>query len=156
MNDQISGGPSNRLRATLRGRATAGLIAAGAMGWLFVAGSLRPDPSGTGTHEQLGLPPCGFQARTGYPCPTCGMTTAFALTARGRLIIALLTQPAGALAALAVFAIAIGGFYVCLAGKRLDLFWLAWNWRAILIGSLAVALLAWGYRCFLAYLSLNG
>ncbi len=155
VNDHESVGQSNRLRVGLKGRATAGLIAAGAMGWLFVAGSLQPDPSGTGTHEQLGLPACGFLARTGYPCPTCGMTTAFALIARGRLVSAVLAQPAGALMAVAVFAAAVGGLYVSLTGRRLDLFWLAWNWRAVLIGALAVVLLAWGYRCLLTRLIVN-
>ncbi|MGE3821953.1 MAG: DUF2752 domain-containing protein, partial [Isosphaeraceae bacterium] len=42
-----------------------------------VASWLEPDPSGFGTHRQLGLPPCHFAWVTGKPCPTCGMTTAF-------------------------------------------------------------------------------
>lgn len=46
---------------------------------------LSPDRRGFGTHEQLGLAPCAYLARTGKPCLTCGMTTSFALSARGRL-----------------------------------------------------------------------
>lgn len=38
---------------------------------------LTPDPSGMGTHRQLGLPPCFFYALTGWACPSCGMTTSF-------------------------------------------------------------------------------
>ena len=38
-----------------------------------------------GTHVQLGLPPCGLLAATGLPCPACGLTTAFALMARGEV-----------------------------------------------------------------------
>lgn len=49
---------------------------------LSLAAFLEPDPSGVGTHEQLGLPPCGFLYLTGLPCPTCGLTTAFAHMAR--------------------------------------------------------------------------
>lgn len=30
-------------------------------------------------HRQLGLPPCTFYEMTGMPCPSCGMTTSFAL-----------------------------------------------------------------------------
>jgi hypothetical protein len=37
------------------------------------------------THTQLGLPPCSFKAITGIPCPSCGMTTSFALFVRGDL-----------------------------------------------------------------------
>jgi hypothetical protein len=35
------------------------------------------------THRQLGLPPCTFKTMTGVPCPSCGMTTSFALLIRG-------------------------------------------------------------------------
>lgn len=44
----------------------------------LVAASLTPDPAGHGTHMQLGMPPCGFLASTGLPCPGCGLTTCFA------------------------------------------------------------------------------
>ncbi len=67
---------------------------------LIVSAMLDPDPRGFGTHEALGLPPCSFLARTGLPCVACGMTTAFSLAAHGRLIDALLAQPAGAILAL--------------------------------------------------------
>src|SRR5205085_3294856 len=52
---------------------------------LGIARSLTPDPSGLGTHLQLGLPRCGFLALTGLPCPACGLTTAFAHMARGEI-----------------------------------------------------------------------
>lgn len=45
---------------------------------LVTAAMLSPDPRGHSTHTQLGLPPCGFLMFTGYPCPGCGLTTAFA------------------------------------------------------------------------------
>lgn len=51
---------------------------------LLLAASLRPNPRGFGTHEQLGLAPCTFQTLFGLRCPSCGMTTAWAHVARGR------------------------------------------------------------------------
>lgn len=66
---------------------------------LVVARRLEPDPRGFGTHEQLGLSPCAFRAATGRPCPTCGMTTAFARFARGELAASWRANPAGALLA---------------------------------------------------------
>src|SRR5437016_1117396 len=35
------------------------------------------------THRGLGLPPCTFYEQTRLPCPSCGMTTSFALLIRG-------------------------------------------------------------------------
>lgn len=43
-------------------------------------------PRRMATHRQLGLPPCTFYAVTGLPCPSCGMTTSFALLVRGDVV----------------------------------------------------------------------
>lgn len=64
---------------------------------LFVARSLHPSPLGVGTHEQMGLPPCPFLHFTGFPCPSCGLTTSFAHAAHLKFYDALLTQPVGLL-----------------------------------------------------------
>ncbi len=53
---------------------------------IATAAALTPNPLGHGTHTQLGLPPCGFLVVTGYPCPGCGLTTAFANMADGHVI----------------------------------------------------------------------
>ena len=58
------------------------IAGAAALAVLAAARALAPDPSGMGTHVQLGLPPCGWLYLTGLPCPTCGLTTAFAHMAR--------------------------------------------------------------------------
>jgi hypothetical protein len=62
---------------------------------LGLAAWLRPDARGFGTHEALGLEPCGFVIYAGLPCPTCGMTTAYSYLMHGRPLAALLAQPAG-------------------------------------------------------------
>jgi len=69
---------------------------------------LRPDARGFGTHEQLGLEPCRFQAVTHIPCPGCGLTTSFAAMAHGHPLDAFAAHPMGpALFLLTVF---VAGF----------------------------------------------
>lgn len=64
--------------------------------WLVAtAWSIEPDTRGHGTHEQLGLEPCGYLRRTGEPCPSCGMTTSFAHTVRFQVLNGLRANPAG-------------------------------------------------------------
>jgi len=48
------------------------------------------------THRQLGLPECTFKSITKLPCPSCGMTSAFALLVRGDLWNALRANAVGA------------------------------------------------------------
>jgi hypothetical protein len=63
-----------------------------------IAAFLRPDQRGYGTHEQLRfVPPCGFKKLTGLPCPSCGMTTAFAYMAHGQFFKAAITHPYAAM-----------------------------------------------------------
>ncbi len=94
---------TNRTRTQTRlGRWTrAGMIlaAVGMTAVLMIAGRLRPDARGYGTHQSLGLPPCSFRALTGSSCPTCGMTTAFAWFVRGRFGAAFASNPGGLFAA---------------------------------------------------------
>lgn len=64
----------SKSRAARLGWAILGLLPAAV---IVTAAFLTPDPAGHGTHQQLGLPPCGFLVITGYPCPGCGLTTCF-------------------------------------------------------------------------------
>src|SRR5262245_51411668 len=52
------------------------------------------------THQQLGLPPCTFKYMTGYPCPSCGLTTSFALLMKGDVANSLRANAVGTLLAL--------------------------------------------------------
>jgi hypothetical protein len=79
-------------------------------GVFAIAVSLRPyddagQPRRMETHRQLGLPPCTFYMMTGLPCPSCGMTTSFALFVRGDLWNSLRANAVGTL--LAVFCLAL-------------------------------------------------
>lgn len=93
------------LRRPLMGRFCAGIVALAGLCALGTAFWLSPGTRNMGTHRQLGLLPCGFLTMTGYPCPTCGMTTAFAHTVRGRWGKAIRSQAAGFLLALATAAV---------------------------------------------------
>ena len=70
-------------------RASLVMIAGALIGVFAVAFALDPYQDGkvwlAETHRQLGLPPCTFKQLTGYPCPSCGMTSSFALAVRGDL-----------------------------------------------------------------------
>jgi len=62
---------------------------------VITATTLSPDPAGHGTHMQLGLPPCGFLAATGLPCPGCGLTTCFSHMVRFEVVGAARANPFG-------------------------------------------------------------
>jgi len=98
------------VKATVYSRVFAAFIAAACLTVLVVAARLTPDPAGHGTHLQLGLPPCGWVMAWGKPCPTCGMTTAFANAAHLGFFQSLKTQPAGFMLAL----LAAAGFWAAL------------------------------------------
>jgi hypothetical protein len=61
-------------------------------------------PLAMGTHKQLGLPECNFMRLTGVPCPSCGMTTSFALVMHGDLAGSLGANPVGTLLAVCLLA----------------------------------------------------
>jgi len=52
------------------------------------------------THRQLNLPRCTFRDLTGLPCPSCGMTSSFALIVRGDVWNSLRANAAGTMLAI--------------------------------------------------------
>jgi hypothetical protein len=80
-------------------------VALGLLGIFVLAGCLDPynadgTPMRLEAHRQLGFPRCTFYDWAGYPCPSCGMTTSFALLVHGDVIGALQANCVGALLAL--------------------------------------------------------
>lgn len=117
---------------------------------------LRPDGAGHGTHTQLGLPPCGFYSMTGLPCPTCGMTTAFAFTVRGQVFHALHAQAGGFALALATVATAILGLMTAFTGKKVYVNWFRISPTGFIWFLTLGFLAAWGLKTALVLVQQRG
>jgi hypothetical protein len=140
----FSGVPSGREAAVRRGAAL--LIAAGASAPLWIGAWLRPAVEGVGTHQQLGLPACGWIVGMGLPCPSCGMTTAFSLAARGDLAGAFAAQPMGALLAVLAAMVAVVAAWTAISGCRSwEVIWSLLD-RRVGWALAALLALAWVYK----------
>lgn len=84
-----------------------------------VATRLTPDARGWGTHEQLGMAPCSIRLWSGRPCPTCGMTTAWAYAVRGNAQAAVAANLGGALLLPATIVAAAWALASAIAGQWL-------------------------------------
>ena len=99
-------------RASPHQRIIAAIICAGIaafFGVFAVAGHYQADMG-----RWLGY--CGFQQKTGLPCPTCGMTTATLAFAQGRIFEAFYIQPAGALLCSVMVIVALLALVVAVSG----------------------------------------
>ena len=105
------------------------------------------------THRQLGLPPCTFYGMTGMPCPSCGMTTSFAVLVRGDVMNSLRANAVGT--ALAAFCLALIPWGLASGVRGRPYFIRSLETaltRAILI-FLALLLLRWGILLGMAWAS---
>lgn len=133
--------PANGVVRPTHARLAALVIFACGATTLAVAAWLRPDPRGMGTHQQLGAGPCGMLVVTGYPCPTCGMTTAFSYLMHGAPLRSFLAQPAGFVLALLTAAATIYAAVVVIRGsfpgawrlQRVSPFWLYFSLLMLLL-----------------------
>lgn len=135
----------------------------GSVPWTGLALSGQPEsssidglrvPRQNETHTKLGLPPCSFKLLTRVPCPSCGLTTSFALLVRGDLKNSLRANAAGTV--LALFCLALIPWSLASALWQRPLFIVSIE-RAlirIVVGFLALLLLRWAV--VLALLWLNG
>lgn len=114
-----------------------------------VAAGLIPAGRDMGTHQQLGLPPCGFVLVTGLPCPTCGMTTAFAYTVRGQVVQAIRSQLAGFLIAAATVGAGLAGLVAVATGRRPSLNWYRVNPVHLVWWSFGLLIAAWALKIVL-------
>lgn len=117
---------------------------------LTVAVWLTPAEGGHGTHEQLGVPPCSFLSRTGWPCPSCGLTTSLSAMAHGRVGLGWRAQPFGVLLFAAVVTLGCVGLIELIANRPLlhrlrPGLW--WVW-VLLVGMAG----GWGWQALVGYL----
>jgi hypothetical protein len=141
-----------------RARLWLALVTAGLIGVFSVAAWLRPyDAEGNAllmrTHTQLGLEPCNFEKTTGKPCPSCGMTTSFALLIRGDVVNSLRANWVGTLAA-AVGLVLIPFFVISLwRGKHVGV---RPTERTVLLafgGFMVLMVIRWGALILMPYLT---
>ena len=119
---------------------------------LGIARWLTPDPSGMGTHQQLGLGGCAVLTLTGVPCPMCGMTTAFSHLAHLHLLQGAFTQPYGLLLFAATVAVATIGLLDMLLPRgrwRAALRWVEDRETSVALTLLVGMGLGWGYKVLL-------
>ena len=137
------------------------LISFGCAVVLVTAWHLEADYLPLGPGSQISFPECALRDRTGYPCPTCGMTTAWARAVRGDLVTALRANIAGAVLAIAAALGVVGGtatavlgrvFYIGVARPVVGLL----SSRGWLYGLLGLILFAWGWNALWVFIGQRG
>lgn len=86
---------------------------------LVAAACLRPAEKGIGTHTQMGMSQCSWIVMMNRPCPTCGMTTAFAAAANLQPMRAVVAQPFAAIGAVLAGGVFWGAVHMAVFGSRL-------------------------------------
>lgn len=116
-----------------------------AMTPLALAARLSPDPTGLGTHQQLGLPPCSSRLLWDMRCPACGMTTSWAHLVRGEVLESVRANPGGMLLGLVAAGLSLVLSFSSVRGEVPRRRWavaLAWSLGAAMF----LAVTDWGLR----------
>ena len=103
-------------------RVLAGVLAGACLSLLILAAWLSPSSDGHGTHTQLGFRPCAWASLSDKPCPSCGMTTAFAYAAEGSFTASMAAQPMGFMLAMGAATIFWGALHVAVFGSAVGQF----------------------------------
>lgn len=133
-------------RAGFGARLGAGVLALALLLVLAVGAWLSPSTKGFGSHTALGMPPCGWVVAFGKPCPTCGMTTAFAHAARLELWEAAKVQPMGCLLALMAATMFWPAAFVAATGSRVGQVYATLFGPRTLWTLVALGVAAWAYK----------
>ncbi len=113
---------------------------------LVTASWLHADGRGFGTHQQLGLPPCTFEAMTRVPCPGCGLTTSFTHMAHLSPWSALDAHPMGPVLFLITLVVAVAAPWAAKRGVAVHRV-VQHPWVTVALGlALTLGLGTWGWR----------
>jgi len=127
-------------------RVTAGIVAVTAFTLTGFLLSVQPDGRGHGTHEAFGMERCGWPEVYGYPCPTCGCTTAACQLVHGDVLGAFVTQPFGAMIALLGLLAGVHASLCLLRGRSfVDMLVRVPFWRIVVV-MILLLFAAWGYK----------
>lgn len=133
------------------------VMAIALIGVFTLAAQLNPYRDGRvwleGTHTQMQLPPCTFKVATGLPCPSCGMTSSFALLVRGDLWNSLQANWAGTLLAGLCLALIPWGLWSAWRGRPLFIFSIEYVGVRLLVLFVAVMILRWVMVLLVIWLS---
>ena len=92
------------------------LLVYGLAAWL-TPWDAKGAPLRHGVHEQLGLAPCLFMEKTGWLCPTCGMTTSFSHVMHGQWQWAWQAHPLGTMFAVVGWVLVLGLLWAVFRGS---------------------------------------
>ena len=145
-------GPTVDTRLGVSTRMVLVFIALSVIVVFMIARWLDPDPSGRGTHRQLGLPVCHFYWVTGTPCPTCGMTTAFAWFVRGGFDQSFRANPAGLFLAAGSLVLIPWLLAGAALGRPVGFRSLEWPMVVLVACTIALSLVSWTIRLFFKFL----
>ncbi len=117
-----------------------------AVAFVMWLSDVDPDPRGHGTHEKLGMEPCGWARQWDMPCPTCGVTTAATHLVHLQPVAAFAVQPFGASLALGGLWVAAVALWSLLRGESFLVRVASWPYGTILVITVLLLLGSWGYR----------
>jgi hypothetical protein len=122
---------------------TAGLVVVFTIAWRLSPYEADGTARRMGTHQNLGLPPCSFADKVGYPCPACGMTTSFALLVRGDVLNSLRANWVGTMLASFCLAFIPWALFGVFRGRSLFVRSLERGLIIVVTGLLVLMLLRW-------------
>ncbi len=130
--------------STGRRRIQALLVAIACVGFLASGWTFHPRDAGYGTHQQWDLPACSFLATSGWPCPSCGLTTSVSATVQGKFLLALKAQPFGVVLVAAVALATLVSLASAITGRIPPEAMLPRWWWALL--TVAALMAGWGIK----------